>query len=95
MCPLVCELERRGGIESAVCLSSQHRELLYTVTELFGVRADYDLSLMRDRQSLSDIFCGVLRGMERVLAASVRACEAGDDPACPLLQTLRAGTPHG
>ena len=68
MCPLVCELERRGGIESAVCLSSQHRELLYTVTELFGVRADYDLSLMRDRQSLSDIFCGVLRGMERVLA---------------------------
>jgi len=36
-----------------------------------------------------------LKRMERVLAASVRACEAGDDPACPLLQTLRAGTPHG
>ena len=68
MCPLVRELERRGGIESAVCLSSQHRELLYAVTELFGVRADYDLALMRERQSLGDIFCGVLRGMERVLA---------------------------
>ena len=70
MCPLVCELSRRGGIESRVCLTSQHRELLESVTTLFGVRADYDLSLMQSRQSLHDIFCGVLRGMEDVLSRS-------------------------
>ena len=70
MCPLVKELERRSGIESEVCLSSQHAELLHGVTELFGVKADYDLGLMREGQSLSDIFCGVLRGMEAVLDAS-------------------------
>ena len=63
MCPLVRELAGREGIESRVCLSSQHRELLYGVTELFGVRADYDLALMRERQSLNELFCGVLRGM--------------------------------
>lgn len=70
MCPLVNELARRGGIESEVCLTSQHRELLEGVTALFGVRADYDLKLMRRCQSLGDIFCGVLRGMEDVLARS-------------------------
>ena len=67
MCPLVRELARREGLESQVCLTSQHREMLYAVTGLFGVRADYDLHLMRERQSLGDIFCGVLRGMEGVL----------------------------
>ena len=70
MCPLVRELSRRGAIESEVCLTSQHREMLESVTTLFGVRADYDLSLMQNRQSLSDVFCGVLRGMEDVLERS-------------------------
>ena len=68
MCPLVRELARREGLESQVCLTSQHREMLYAVTGLFGVRADYDLALMRERQSLGELFCGVLQGMERVLA---------------------------
>ncbi|MBQ7473597.1 MAG: UDP-N-acetylglucosamine 2-epimerase (non-hydrolyzing) [Oscillospiraceae bacterium] len=70
MCPLVLELARRPGVESEVCLTSQHRELLCGVTDLFGVKADYDLDVMRSRQSLSDIFCGVLRGMEDVLRSS-------------------------
>ena len=70
MCPLVLELSRRSGIESEVCLTSQHRELLSGVTDLFGVKADYDLDLMRSRQTLGDIFCGVLRGMEDVLRRS-------------------------
>ena len=70
MCPLVRALECTEGIESLVCLTSQHREMLRSVTELFGVEADYDLDLMRERQSLSDIFCGVLRGMETVLEAA-------------------------
>ena len=70
MCPLVKELERTDGIESEVCLTSQHAELLHGVTELFGVRADYDLGLMRPGQSLGEIFCGVLCGMETVLESS-------------------------
>ena len=70
MCPLVQELSRRADLESEVCLTSQHRELLHSVTELFGVRADYDLGLMKERQNLGEIFCGVLRGMENVLALS-------------------------
>lgn len=70
MCPLVKELQRQEQIQSEVCLSAQHRELLYQVTDLFGVRADYDLSLMRSRQTLSDIFCGVLGAMEPVLSRS-------------------------
>ena len=68
MCPLVRELSLRPGVDSELCLTSQHRELLYGVTELFGVKANYDLSLMRERQSLTSIFCGVLSGMEEVLA---------------------------
>ena len=71
MCPLVLSLERTRGIQSEVCLTGQHRELLHSVTELFGVRADYDLSLMRPDQSLSDIFCAVLSGVGEVLARSV------------------------
>ena len=67
MCPLVNELRRRPEIQSEVCLTSQHRELLYRVTDLFGVTADYDLALMRTRQTLGGIFCGVLAGMEPVL----------------------------
>ncbi|MBQ3481064.1 MAG: UDP-N-acetylglucosamine 2-epimerase (non-hydrolyzing) [Oscillospiraceae bacterium] len=67
MCPLVRELAGREGVESRVCLTSQHRELLYTVTEFFGIKADYDLALMRERQTLGELFCGVLRGMEGVL----------------------------
>ena len=84
MCPLVLELSRRSGIESEVCLTSQHRELLSGVTDLFGVKADYDLDLMRSRQTLGDIFCGVLRGMEDVLRHAalfpeVRAFVSGPD----------------
>ena len=67
MCPLIRELARCGALQSEVCLTSQHRELLYSVTDLFGVKADYDLALMKERQSLGDIFCGVLRGMDGVL----------------------------
>ncbi len=67
MCPLVRELARRPGLCSEVCLTGQHREMLYSVTDLFGVKADYDLGIMKERQSLSDIFCGVLRAAEDVL----------------------------
>ncbi len=70
MCPLVRELRRRGSLAAQVCLSAQHREMLYAVTELFGVRADYDLGVMRERQSLGELFCAVLSGMDRVLARS-------------------------
>ena len=70
MCPLVRELRRHDSLVTQVCLSAQHREMLYAVTELFGVRADYDLGVMRERQSLGGLFCAVLSGMDRVLARS-------------------------
>ena len=55
MCPLVNELRKRGGIEVTVCVSGQHREMLDSVLGAFGVEPDYDLSVMKEDQSLFDI----------------------------------------
>ncbi len=55
MCPLVLELKKRKSLEVKVCLTGQHREMLDSVTGIFGVKADYDLSVMQKDQSLSDI----------------------------------------
>ena len=52
MCPLIIELKKRCGIETVVCVSGQHREMLDTVLEDFGILPDYDLSVMREGQSL-------------------------------------------
>lgn len=69
MCPLVRELERTAQIKSVVCLTGQHREMLDPITAAFGVRADYDLNVMRPGQSLASITAAILTGMDRVLAA--------------------------
>ena len=68
MCPLAVELKRRHGVKTLVCVTGQHRELLDSVLEIFGVVPDYDLAVMREGQSLFDVTTAVLRGMERVLA---------------------------
>ena len=67
MCPLVKELEAREEIESIVTLTAQHRELLDGVNDFFGVKADYDLNIMKPSQTLSSITSDILLGMDKVL----------------------------
>ena len=66
MAPLVLELSRRGGIESSVCVTAQHREMLDGVLGVFGIRPDYDLNIMKSGQTLSDITARVLEGLAGV-----------------------------
>ena len=67
MCPLVKELQKCPDIESIVCLTGQHRQMLDQVTEIFDVKADYDLNIMRPRQTLTTITADILLGIEDVL----------------------------
>ena len=67
MCPLVKELQKNPEIESIVCLTGQHRQMLDQVTEIFDVKADYDLNIMRPRQTLTTITADILLGIEDVL----------------------------
>ena len=66
MCPLVKELQRRKGIKTFVAVTGQHRSMLDQVLEAFDVIPDYDLSIMKDRQTLFDITTGVLNGMREI-----------------------------
>lgn len=65
MCPLVLKLQENKDIESVVCLTGQHKEMLYQVMEAFGVKEDYNLEIMKDRQmhiaTASEPFCGAKR----------------------------------
>ena len=67
MCPLVNELKTRKGLETVVCVTGQHREMLDQVMEAFGVHADYDLAVMRPEQTLFDITTRILEGIKPVL----------------------------
>lgn len=67
MCPLVNELKRRDGIDTVVCVTGQHRQMLDQVLFTFDVKADYDLSIMKQGQTLFDITNGVLMGIRDVL----------------------------
>ncbi len=67
MCPLVNELKTRKGIRTVVCVTGQHRQMLDQVLRTFRVEPDYDLSIMKDRQTLFDITTGVLNGIRSVL----------------------------
>ena len=55
MCPLVNELKTRSELETIVCVTGQHRQMLDQVLNAFGVVPDYDLSIMKDRQTLLSI----------------------------------------
>ena len=67
MCPLINELKKRPGIETVVCVTGQHREMLDQVLDCFGVVPDYDLSIMAANQTLFDITQTILGRIERVL----------------------------
>ena len=67
MCPLVNEIRARDGVRTVVCVSGQHRQMLDGVLHAFGVFPDYDLAVMKDRQTLSDITINILRGLDFVL----------------------------
>lgn len=70
MCPLVKALEADEKIESVVCVTAQHREMLDSALEFFGVKPDYDLNIMKRGQTLTGITADVITGLEGVLAES-------------------------
>lgn len=67
MCPLVNELKKRSGIKTSVCVTGQHRQMLDQVLNTFGVVPDYDLSVMKEKQTLFDITIGILGHIKEVL----------------------------
>lgn len=67
MCPLVNELKCRKEIETVVCVTGQHRQMLDQVLEAFDVVPDYDLSIMKDRQTLFDVTTNILNRIKEVL----------------------------
>ena len=69
MCPVVNELKSRENLKTIVCVTGQHRQMLDQVLEAFHVVPDYDLSVMKDRQTLFDVTVNVLQGMKGVLEA--------------------------
>lgn len=67
MCPLVRELQTRGGLETVVCVTGQHRQMLDSVLNTFGVTPEYDLSIMKDKQTLFDVTVNILEKIRGVL----------------------------
>ena len=67
MAPLALELSRRENIRALCCVTAQHREMLDSVLEIFGLKPDYDLNIMEPRQTLSTITSKCLLGMDGVL----------------------------
>ncbi len=67
MAPLVKELKKREEIECIVCVTAQHRQMLDQVLEVFNIVPDYDLNIMQQGQTLSDITSRALKGLEEVI----------------------------
>lgn len=67
MCPLVNELKMRKNIQTVVCVTGQHREMLQQVLEVFDVEPDYDLAIMKEKQTLFDITNRILERIKTVL----------------------------
>ena len=67
MAPLVKELESREEIESIVAVTAQHRQMLDQVLEIFDIKPDYDLDIMKNRQTLVDITSNVLTGLYDII----------------------------
>ena len=69
MCPLVNELKKREKLQTIVCVTGQHRQMLDQVLEAFSVVPDYDLSIMKDKQTLFDVTFNILERIKAVLEA--------------------------
>ena len=67
MCPLVNELKKRACYQTVVCVTGQHKEMLDQVLKVFHVVPDYNLLIMKDRQSLTDVTCGILQKFGPIL----------------------------
>lgn len=67
MCPLVNELKTRKNIKTVVCVTGQHRQMLDMVLDTFSVVPDYDLSIMKEKQTLFDITANILLNIKSVL----------------------------
>ena len=67
MCPLVKDLKKRSGIRTLVCVTGQHRQMLDQVLHAFEVVPDFDLSIMKEKQTLFDITVNILQGIRSVL----------------------------
>ena len=67
MCPLVNELKKRKNIKTIVCVTGQHRQMLDQVLEAFSVVPDYDLSIMKEKQTLFDVTVNILERIKTVL----------------------------
>jgi len=67
MAPLVNLLQKNEDFQSVVCVTAQHREMLDQVLDIFQIKPDYDLDIMKDRQSLADIMVNALIGLENVI----------------------------
>ena len=67
MAPIVKLLARTAGVESRVCVTAQHRQMLDQVLELFEIKPDYDLNLMRDDQTMAQISAGIFTNLDPIL----------------------------
>jgi len=68
MAPVVKALKARPELEVKVCVTAQHRQMLDQVMDIFGLTADFDLNVMAPNQTLGDVTCKVLKGIEGVFA---------------------------
>ena len=67
ICPLIQELRRRPSLRTVVCVTAQHRQMLDQVLEAFRIVPDYDLTIMKDRQTLFDLTVNILSAVREVL----------------------------
>ncbi|MBQ9280210.1 MAG: UDP-N-acetylglucosamine 2-epimerase (non-hydrolyzing) [Clostridia bacterium] len=67
MCPLILELRKHENIETIVCVTAQHRQMLDQVMNAFAIKPEYDLNIMKDKQTLTHITAGVLEGLNDII----------------------------
>ena len=67
LCPLVNEMKKRKGLDVVVCVTAQHRQMLDQVLKTFDVVPDYDLDIMKNRQTLFDITINILSEIKTVI----------------------------
>jgi UDP-N-acetylglucosamine 2-epimerase (non-hydrolysing) len=70
LAPVILELKRRKGVETIVCVTAQHREMLDDVLRIFGIKPDHDLNVMRSEQTLSGLTSAVLEGLSPLLVST-------------------------